>query len=42
MKGISKGIDNTFIEEFMSLQTDNNNLCNVFYKKMEKIMNIII
>ena len=33
MKGISKGIDNTFIEEFMSLQTDNNNLCNVFYKK---------
>lgn len=33
MEGILEGTDSKFIDEFMSLQTDNNNLCNIFYKK---------
>lgn len=39
MEGISKGLNTKYIDEFIELQTNNNNLMNVFYKKNESTGN---
>lgn len=33
IEGISKGLNTKYVDEFIGLQTNNNNLMNVFYKK---------